>query len=85
MAGLRVIGMSGWLPFAEILDPTVVDRDDGGENEDDIFGSDGGDRDEIEYKDGEDMGKHYLSLSDFQRTAANMARDIVSLPPLSAV
>lgn len=85
MAGF--IGVSRWLPFAEILDPTVVDRDDGGEDEDDIFGFDGGDRDETEHKDGEDVGKHHLSLPDSKglRQTWLAILHLSGPPPLTAV
>lgn len=77
MAGF--VGMSGWLPFAETLDPTAIARGDGDGDEDDIFGSDGGDGHSTANQDCQDVSLHEL-----QRTAANTARDIASLPVLSA-
>ncbi|KAK7515863.1 putative phospholipase/carboxylesterase [Phyllosticta citriasiana] len=65
------VGMSGWLPFADMLDPQATDRheQDGEEcvdhEDDDIFGSD------------------EESLEPRQLRAFNTARDIASLPPLS--
>lgn len=77
MAGF--VGMSGWLPFADTMDPTTADAEDGDDDDDDIFGSDGGDEDEGGDKDVEDVPLH-----ERQRTAANIARDIASMPALSA-
>lgn len=82
MAGF--VGMSGWLPFAETLDPTAIDREDGSEEDDDIFGSDGEAEDGTENQDGENVGKRHTCLDELQRTAANTARDIACLPPLPA-
>ncbi|KAJ4421734.1 hypothetical protein N0V82_003578 [Gnomoniopsis sp. IMI 355080] len=77
MAGF--IGMSGWLPFRETLDPSVIhtENDDGGN--DDIFGSDDDAEDPFEQG-----GVETRPLPELQRIAANTARDIASLPPLSA-
>lgn len=63
------IGMSGWLPFAEVLDPSAGGGRNGEEGEEDLFGG-GGDEE--------------VSLDNPQLQAANTARDIASLPPLSA-
>lgn len=63
------VGMSGWLPFAEVLDPTEGGGRNGEEEEEDLFGG-GGDEE--------------VSLDNLQLQAANTARDIASLPPLSA-
>lgn len=82
MAGF--VGMSGWLPFADTLDPTVTDSEDEDDGTDDIFGSDGDGEDETKHQDGEDVGQRCVPLEELQRTAANTARDIASLPSLSA-
>lgn len=63
------VGMSGWLPFAEVLDPRAGGGRNGEGEEEDPFGA-GGDED--------------VSLDNPQLQAANTARDIASLPPLSA-
>ncbi|KAL1865011.1 hypothetical protein Daus18300_007358 [Diaporthe australafricana] len=79
------VGMSGWLPFAETLDPTVVDRDDGHDEDNDIFGPDSDNEDETENRGSEqELDRRYVPLLELQRTAANTARDIASLPSLSA-
>lgn len=81
------IGMSGWLPFADTLDPAAAEGN-GDEDQDErlaIFGPDGGDDDVAGHDDGEDSGGRRQPLQqELQRTAANTARDIASLPPLSA-
>lgn len=85
MAGF--VGMSGWLPFAETLDPTVVDMEHGQDEIEDVFGPDGDDEDEdgthATHQDDQDGGKRGMPLHELQRTAANTARDIASLPSLS--
>lgn len=86
MAGF--VGMSGWLPFREMLDPTVMEDEDGGN--DDIFGCDDDDAAELfEQEQGgvegcQAAGQRSVPLPELQRAAANTARDIASLPPLSA-
>jgi hypothetical protein len=66
--------MSGWLPFAETLDPAPQE---GNEDEDDIFGADRG-------SSGQDPGScHRPPLHELQRTAVDVARDIASLALLS--
>lgn len=84
MAGF--VGMSGWLPFAETLDPAASDGEDGSDEDDDIFGSDAGGDDEgvTDNQYDEDASKRHTSLDELQRTAANTARDIACLPPLPA-
>ncbi|KAK8185458.1 Alpha/Beta hydrolase protein [Phyllosticta capitalensis] len=79
------VGMSGWLPFADSLDPRSRDgRKDDGEDEeenDDFFGSD--DEGDDDQKDNEcDEPAQETSLEHLQLRAANTARDIASLPPL---
>ncbi|KAK7546558.1 putative phospholipase/carboxylesterase [Phyllosticta citricarpa] len=86
------VGMSGWLPFADMLDPQATDRheQDGEEcvdhEDDDIFGSDG---EHSDYDDGNKdekdrvEGEKEESLEPRQLRAFNTARDIASLPPLS--
>lgn len=63
------VGMSGWLPFAETLDPAAVKDNIG--DEDDFFSTDDGDDEDASH------------LQEVHRTATNTARDIASLPPLS--
>ena len=71
------VGMSGWLPFAETLDPAV---EDGNEDEDDIFGPCRADED----SSCQDAGScRRAPLHELQRRAADVARDIASLAPLS--
>lgn len=86
MAGF--VGMSGWLPFRETLDPSVKDTEDEAGGDDDIFGSDDDDAEEpFERRSVEgcrSAGLPFDPLAELQRTAANTARDIASLPPLSA-
>ncbi|KAK7742151.1 hypothetical protein SLS53_004737 [Cytospora paraplurivora] len=68
------IGMSGWLPFAETLNPTVTDDREDGDDKYDVFLC----------SDGEDAGKRHVTLYELQRSIADTARDIASLPPLPA-
>lgn len=87
MAGF--VGMSGWLPFRETLDPSVMDAEDEDGGNDDIFGSDACDDAEELVEPGgvqgrRAAGQRVVPLPELQRTAANTARDIASLPPLSA-
>lgn len=88
MAGF--VGMSGWLPFREMLDPSVMEMEDENGGNDDIFGADDDDDAEELFEQGgvegcKTVGPQRLAqLSELQRTAANTARDIASLPPLSA-
>lgn len=63
------VGMSGWLPFAEVLDPRKGGGEKGEGEEEDLFGA-GGDED--------------VSLDNLQLQAANTARDIACLPLLAA-
>ncbi|KAF2143193.1 uncharacterized protein K452DRAFT_325823 [Aplosporella prunicola CBS 121167] len=80
------VGMSGWLPFAGALDPRGEEEEaagDGEEDEDDIFGAD--DDEEGDFGASEDaVGRQPSTLEGLQLRAANTARDIASLPPLSA-
>lgn len=78
------IGMSGWLPFAETLELTLTDREVGDDDDDNTFGSDSDAEDGTEHKDGEDVGMCRVLLHELQRAAVNTARDIASLPSLSA-
>lgn len=76
--------MSGWLPFAEALDPSATPAETHAEGEQDNifqFGSD--DEDDDDHHDLDPPTPPPL-LRDLQRTAANTARDIASLPPLPA-
>lgn len=80
------VGMSGWLPFAEVLDPTTGmdgSDNDGAGDEEDVFGYDGGDVPGSS-KDCVEVDMRHLPLPELQRTAANTARDIASLPLLPA-
>lgn len=82
------IGMSGWLPFAETLDPSATPDENETEGEQDniFFGSDDGDDDDLGVKQQDDHHQEDDNppLHELQRTAANTARDIASLPPLPA-
>lgn len=78
------VGMSGWLPFAETLDPrggSVAgcgdEEEEGGGEDGVVFGSD---------DDGAGKGavERSVSLGELQVRAANAARDIASLPSLSS-
>lgn len=81
------VGMSGWLPFAETLDPSATpDEKDALEGEQDsiFFGSDDEHDDDLGAKQQDDDDDEPPPLHELQRTAANTARDIASLPPLPA-
>ncbi|KAF4306977.1 hypothetical protein GTA08_BOTSDO05949 [Botryosphaeria dothidea] len=82
------VGMSGWLPFAETLDPRgrggpgCGDGEEEGGGEDGVvFGSDG---DEGEDGEGGGAVERSVCLGELQVRAANAARDIASLPSLSS-
>lgn len=79
--------MSGWLPFAETLDPrggSVAgcgdEEEEGGGEDGVVFGSDDDDDDGA----GKGAVERSVSLGELQVRAANAARDIASLPSLSS-
>lgn len=72
------VGMSGWLPFATALDPKSEEE----VGDDDPFAvSDGEDEERKVKETTADDGR--TQLEKIQLRAANTARDIASLPPLS--
>ncbi|KAF4536200.1 hypothetical protein BFW01_g5163 [Lasiodiplodia theobromae] len=71
------VGMSGWLPFATALDPKSEEE----VGDDDPFCTSDGEGEEKKVKKTADDGR--TQLEKIQLRAANTARDIASMPPLS--
>ncbi|KAK0658844.1 hypothetical protein DIS24_g4524 [Lasiodiplodia hormozganensis] len=74
------VGMSGWLPFATALDPKSEEEVGG---DDDPFCTSDGEGEEKKVKAAAAADDGRTQLEKIQLRAANTARDIASMPPLS--
>ncbi|KAB2570461.1 hypothetical protein DBV05_g10875 [Lasiodiplodia theobromae] len=75
------VGMSGWLPFATALDPKSSGKEEEVGDDDPFCTSDGEGEEKKVKETTADDGR--TQLERIQLRAANTARDIASMPPLS--